>query len=409
MEKSHPKTSKYQVGDHVRMSKERAPFKKWYKANWTWEIFKIEKIILRDPIVYVLCDLTNETVDGTFYGDEIQKVRFSKSEAFKIDKIFQTRGVGVRNSAVIFKDNITTRFTTLLSKTISLEGLWECALVEIHFPTTFKNVYGDNREIRIHPDCKKEPKLIDNGKTSLSGQELCDRIPTGHYESIGEVVIAVNNVLSSTGLEEKIVMSLDTNRRVTIHSGPKTSMRVSNIWGLSRVQTSCNSENRDLSLGYPSQIYVYCDIVEQQLIGDVVSPLLRIVSSNANVNHFGQDVVHVFSRPFYLPVMKREFETIEVDLRTHSGDPLPFLYGTSIRLDRESEVFIETNYQKGSGIGSFLGGLFRTVLPLFKSGARILGKESVRMGANVLGDVMHGKEPVKTILRRRAQEADRAL
>ncbi|KAG8231305.1 hypothetical protein J437_LFUL006961 [Ladona fulva] len=35
-------------------------------------------------------------LQGTFYEDGIQRVRFSKSSAFKIDKIIKTRGVGVR-------------------------------------------------------------------------------------------------------------------------------------------------------------------------------------------------------------------------------------------------------------------------------------------------------------------------
>ncbi|KAG8234980.1 hypothetical protein J437_LFUL013860 [Ladona fulva] len=72
-------------------------------------------------------------------------------------------------------------------------------------------------------------------------------------------------------------------------------------------------------------------------------------------------------------------------------------------------VYRGVNFQKGSGIGSFLGGLFRSVLPLFKSGARVIGKEALMMGSNVLGDIVSGKEPVKTILRRRAQEAGENL
>ncbi|KAG8231304.1 hypothetical protein J437_LFUL006960 [Ladona fulva] len=182
----------------------------------------------------------------------------------------------------------------------------------------------------MHSDCRTEPNSIETG-------ELCERIPSGHYESIGEVVIAVNKVLSSADLEEKIVMFLDTNRRVAIHSGTKTSLHVSNLLvlqlefepGIYLVRQCKSSVNPSYHCGIHLK-YVYCDIVEQQLIGDVVSPLLRIVSYNASVSHFGQDVVHILSRPFYLPVMKREFETIEVDLRTHSGEPLPFIYGTSV-------------------------------------------------------------------------------
>ena len=44
-------------------------------------------------------------------------------------------------------------------------------------------------------------------------------------------------------------------------------------------------------------------------------------------------------------------------------------------------------YQRGHGIGSFLGGLFRGALPLLKSGARAIGKELLQCGINVLDDL----------------------
>lgn len=48
-------------------------------------------------------------------------------------------------------------------------------------------------------------------------------------------------------------------------------------------------------------------------------------------------------------------------------------------------------YQKGHGIGSWLGGLFRTVLPILKSGAAAVGKEAARAGSHILADVASGQ------------------
>lgn len=45
-------------------------------------------------------------------------------------------------------------------------------------------------------------------------------------------------------------------------------------------------------------------------------------------------------------------------------------------------------YQRGHGIGSFLGGLFRSVMPILKSGASAVGKEALRSGVGFLGDVV---------------------
>ena len=60
--------------------------------------------------------------------------------------------------------------------------------------------------------------------------------------------------------------------------------------------------------------------------------------------------------------------------------------------------------QKGDGLGSFLGGLFRRVFPLFKSGAKALGKEALSTGVNLLRDAITGKS-MKDSMRTRITEA----
>lgn len=61
-------------------------------------------------------------------------------------------------------------------------------------------------------------------------------------------------------------------------------------------------------------------------------------------------------------------------------------------------------HQKGYGIGSFLGGLFRSVLPLLRSGAVAVGREAARAGAHVLADVAAG-DPVADSLKSHADQA----
>lgn len=70
-----------------------------------------------------------------------------------------------------------------------------------------------------------------------------------------------------------------------------------------------------------------------------------------------------------------------------------------------NRVYIGTPYQRGSGIGSFLGGLFRSILPIFTRGAKAVGKEAWRTGINVLSDVALNKAPVKESLRTHARES----
>jgi len=63
-----------------------------------------------------------------------------------------------------------------------------------------------------------------------------------------------------------------------------------------------------------------------------------------------------------------------------------------------------SSYQKGYGIGSWLGGLFRSVLPILRSGAIAVGKEAARAASHVLADVAAG-DNVKSSFKKHAGEA----
>ena len=75
-------------------------------------------------------------------------------------------------------------------------------------------------------------------------------------------------------------------------------------------------------------------------------------------------------------------------------------------------------YQRGHGLGSFFGRLFRSILPVAKrigkSALKTVGKEALNMGANVLHDIgkgqnpkrslkKHGKRVVKKVVKKAAQ------
>lgn len=65
-------------------------------------------------------------------------------------------------------------------------------------------------------------------------------------------------------------------------------------------------------------------------------------------------------------------------------------------------------YQRGHGIGSFLGGLFRTIMPLLRSGAKTVGKEILKSSAGFLGDLA-ANAPIKESLRNRLVDAGNNL
>ena len=67
-------------------------------------------------------------------------------------------------------------------------------------------------------------------------------------------------------------------------------------------------------------------------------------------------------------------------------------------------VFAGSRVQRGHGIGGILSGLMRMAAPLMKSGMKSLGKQGMKTGLQIAGDVMTGKKP-KQAVKRRAKQA----
>ena len=83
------KNSKFEVGDHVRISKYENIFTKGCMPNWSEEIFIIKKIKNTVPWTYVINDLNGKDIIGTFYENELQK---TDQKQFRIEKVLKKEG-----------------------------------------------------------------------------------------------------------------------------------------------------------------------------------------------------------------------------------------------------------------------------------------------------------------------------
>ena len=72
-EDSNEKEPKFKVGDHVRISKYKNIFAKGYTQNWSKEVFVVSTIKDTVPWTYVISDLNDEIITGSFYEKELQK------------------------------------------------------------------------------------------------------------------------------------------------------------------------------------------------------------------------------------------------------------------------------------------------------------------------------------------------
>ena len=77
---------KFNVSDHVRITKCKNIFAKGYAPNWSEEVFVIKKF--KDTVLwtYILSDLIGKEIVGTSYEKELQKTNqkeFRKEKAIK--------------------------------------------------------------------------------------------------------------------------------------------------------------------------------------------------------------------------------------------------------------------------------------------------------------------------------------
>lgn len=255
------------------------------------------------------------------------------------------------SSIVYYPNNTTTKFTTQLPRRFTLIGDWSVGIAEIQYPCSFLSVaesdnliyYRPPKPEKVEGDQDIEIVLKDahryfndsNQEVYNSGGWCVVRIATGNYERIEDIIKAINKhkilgkivkfeynkASKKVSLSiEPSVTALGCSQRLALQLGYKPHANL--------VQNPTPSHPANIWVGIPSQMFVYCDLVEPQAVGDVLSPLMRIVNITADNYNYGSHKDVIFSPPHYIPVMRREFENVEIDIRTDSGELMPFEFGT---------------------------------------------------------------------------------
>lgn len=81
---------KFIVGDYVKVSKYAMIFRKGYEQSYTIETFRIKKVMDTVPRRYVIEDLLESEIKGTFYDAEMVKI--TKEVVFDVEKVIRRRG-----------------------------------------------------------------------------------------------------------------------------------------------------------------------------------------------------------------------------------------------------------------------------------------------------------------------------
>ena len=103
------KNPKFQVGDHVRISKYKKIIAKDDTPNWSEETFVVKEVKNTVPWTYVIKDLNGEQIIRTFYEKELQK---TNQEKFRIEKVIKKK----RNKLYVKWKGYDNSFNSLIDK-----------------------------------------------------------------------------------------------------------------------------------------------------------------------------------------------------------------------------------------------------------------------------------------------------
>lgn len=229
------------------------------------------------------------------------------------------------SSMSVYPKNTLSNYITKLSQSINLSSQWEVGLSEIQYSRTWYNVRKDEYWIYVNPGAGK-PYGVEN-------------IPQGYYSTIESVIEQITQAISRVSQEATANIQFTYNNisaRVYIELKNGASVSFANdlavILGfetpfqraISKSTVSPRAPN--INLGMYS-LYVYCDLVQSQLVGDTQVPLLRIVPIEGK---HGDVITRTYQSPQYLPVSRKNFESIEVDIKDDTGENIPFESGKSV-------------------------------------------------------------------------------
>lgn len=275
----------------------------------------------------------------------------------------------------IYPNNTTTNYVTELPHDINLQDQWVMSLAEIHIPMNFFHIRNENNLVlcySIHPDLENDiqdifsknvTERIDFCNNSSHIQVTSARVRTGIFEDeqiflkliADEINKAIDDCIKNTGKHkapserdnsprelpsEHVRFFEMTNKFVAVKKICQCNVDhylefspdLHNMLGFKSKILSVKEEGYlseyplSLSRALPDKLFIYCDLCEPHLVGNSLSPLLRVVSLDKT--EFGCNLVKSFTLQHYYPVITNVFRTIEIDIRDQMGERIPFEYGT---------------------------------------------------------------------------------
>lgn len=284
------------------------------------------------------------------------------------------------SSSNIFPENRTSRFKVHLNKEINVEGDWSVVLTEMSYPFTFYNVTEKHNEIQIIYDkytidgdakiyqvekmlesvfvapcfCSSINQLIDvvnenfhaHWSTNLFEQTLTKANQVVIVKNISRKVIEIQEQHVADGLShsvDKLVYAEKASfftkyaatREVTYERFEiRLKGRLAIQFGFQPEENiaeySHSPQAASQVFGVPDQLFIYSDVIMPQEISDKCSQVLKIVKTVDHNSGYGEVISREIFNLNYIPLCKKKFQIVEIELRDSLGQLAAFQFGSAI-------------------------------------------------------------------------------
>ena len=243
-----------------------------------------------------------------------------------------------------YPDNTVAHYKTKLTYPICIDDDFEVALTELIYPMSYHNFIPTDRVSLRYPPEGRE--INDN---RLKSHNLVNwELQSGYFKDEKELVDFLNVDLMKNfstlysgdfapfftyderkkKIRFRMRGTLDLDEDVRSYSADFNAREARMSLELINKLKLGSTDPFELS-GYQNLMYVYSDIVSTSLVGDVQAPLLRVIALKGEWDETISEVCH---NPYYLPVARRGFDTIEININTELGTPMPFTGGKSVAI-----------------------------------------------------------------------------
>ena len=234
-----------------------------------------------------------------------------------------------------YPNNTLANFYNRLSLPLDLhDGGWEVGLAEIQYPYNWHNVHKNEVKLRI------EKKPAGDSLESSAWKTENVVLPAGQYKSPEFFTETLNTLIKTEGSANSKTAVQFSYSKATKKAWMKKNM---NTWVImspklermlgftgydparERFKTFYRGmEDVDLEDGI-HHFFVYANCVDHRPVGQDMLPLLRVLPVSGSQGSMNE--MRTFRNIQYVPTRRQVYEALEIDIRSVTGEPIPFQRG----------------------------------------------------------------------------------